>query len=236
MNAEARSALIERLGRSQHEITVGYVNRQLFETLRDEIVAQRPESDGTWLNSYQAMYAQSQVMLIRRLADSHRDKPDSIWWIIERIRRTPALASRTALIDMVVERRDGNPEPFILDIVNHDFDRLAGLGETPSDDAMVELQDRLRSAADQVVAYADRNIAHLDPRGPKHNLTFSELHQALDDIAAIANDVSVLLISSTTMFDLVAVEPIWTECFRPGLFPTPIQVAMWSSELGQSFS
>lgn len=236
MNAEARSALIERLGRCQHEITVGYVNRQLFETLRDEIVARRPESDGTWLNSYQAMYAQSQVMLVRRLADSHRDKPDSIWWIVERIRRTPALASRGALIESIVQGRADDVDPFILNRVHRGFDRIAGPGDVPSDEAMTELQQRLRSSAKSVVAYADRHIAHLDPRGAQHTLTFGELHQALDQVAAIANDVSLLLTSSTTGFELVVIEPGWTECFRPGLFPMPMQVALWSSELGESFS
>lgn len=236
MIAEARAALIERLERCQHEITVGYVNRQLFEKLRDEIVARRPESDGTWLNSYRAMYAQSQVMLVRRLADSHRDKPDSIWWIIERIRRTPSLASRTALVNAVVEQRGGEADPVILERVHHGFDRLAGPADVPSDRRMTDLQQRLRSCAEIVIAYADRHIAHLDPRATQHDLTFDELHQSLDDVAAIANDVSLILTASTTMFDLVAIPPGWAECFRPGLFPKPIQVAVWSSQLHQSFT
>lgn len=166
-------------------------------------------------------------MAIRRFADSHKDKPDSIWWIVERIRVTPSLASRRALTDAVVAGRGGDADAFVLERVNRDFDRLAGDGDLPSTEALGQLQARLKASAKAVVAYADRRIAHLDPRGGRRSLTFTELHQALDEVAAIANVVSVLLTSSHTMFDLVTVQHDWTECFRPGLFPTPIEHAAW---------
>ena len=214
---ELRRQAIDRLGSIQHELMISFLNRQIYQAVRDEIVARRPTADGTFLNSYSGLYARAQVMVVRRLADDHQDKPDSLWWLIERIKRNPAIASRANLVDHV--RGERPDEEWLETYLTTEFSRLWGPNEHPETDRLVALQHSLVGELTKVLDFADTNVAHRDPRGPQFSVTYGEIHEALDRLAELTNSISVLFTSSSTAYDFVAIQGDWHECFRPALFP-----------------
>lgn len=98
-----RQNAIEAMARIEQELMIASLNRQLYEEVRSEVVRQHPTSDATFLNSYSGLYARSQMMAIRRLADTD-DSTDSLWQLIQRIRSNPSIASRAAVVERVRER------------------------------------------------------------------------------------------------------------------------------------
>ena len=216
------------------EIVRGYLAKQLYTEFRDEATARHPEADHTFLNSYSQNYVAAQIMRIRRLADKSQDRQESLWWIIQRIRKNRALASRSALLDAVRKRRSTHrvrsPDGPTADVdewwigdANRFFTDNYGDGDLPSDDALAALQGQLRSDLASVIAYADRELAHSDPRGPIQKVTYADVHQALDDVAEVANAVELLLTFSPTVYEPVIIQGDWQRVFRSGLFQRDIE-------------
>ena len=218
---ELRRDALNRLDGIVHELTIAMLNRQIFQAVRDELATRRPTTDATFINSYSGVYARAQVMVVRRLADDHHDEPDSLWWLIQRIKRNPGIASRQLLIERVrSERRD---EIWLDDALRHEYARMWGTGDVPNEAQLTALQTTITDELAKVLDYADKNVAHRDPRGPMFTLTYSDLHAALDRLAELVNLVCVMLKSEHTMYDDIIIEGDWHECFRPGLFPIPIE-------------
>ena len=68
-----RSALVEQLDGVERELMVAHLDRMIWNEMRHEIASRFPNADGTFLSSPSRMYAQSQAMRVRRLADDHDD-------------------------------------------------------------------------------------------------------------------------------------------------------------------
>ncbi len=214
----------------EHEIMHAQVHKQVYCALRDEIVARRPGTDATFLNSYSYLYARGQIMMIRRLADNSRDKPQSLWWLIERTRNNPNLASRQALTDLVREQHPD--DPFFANDANRVFTEHFGDGELPSDEALESMQRQLLSQLEAVIEFADRHVAHRDPRGARQSVTYGEIHAAIDHVAAVANRLNMLLRNRAVMFEDVIFQGDWQAVFRPTLFPIDPMVYAFPDEEG----
>ena len=117
------------------------MHKRIYTELRDEIMKRRANSDATFLNSYSHLYARGQVMMIRRLADRGDDKPRSLWWVIERIRRNRALGSRSALLEPI--RQKHPHDQFFVTDADRVFSERFGEGDLPSDEPLADLQARL---------------------------------------------------------------------------------------------
>src|SRR5689334_22762133 len=56
----------------ERELVTMHRNQALWDELRDEIVAKRPNADGTWLLHYSTIYAKAQMLAIRKLSSDRR--------------------------------------------------------------------------------------------------------------------------------------------------------------------
>lgn len=223
-NTHLRAAALASLDRIEHELMVAHLNRQIYSEFRDEFVARHPEADATFFNSYAGLYARGQVMVIRRLADRHRDKPDSLWWLVERIKRNPQIASREALRQLL--RDDGH------DVDEQTMvDRLATT-ELPETDLLESLQNTLVSELVAVLAFADKHVAHRDPRGAAQSVTYGDIHTALDEVTVVANVMSRMLRGATVSYDLIAIQGDWHACFRPAMFSIGMDAYEWPDPRG----
>lgn len=215
---ELRTRALEQLAGIEHELMVAFLNRQIYVELRDEFVARFAHADATFLNSYAGLYARGQIMVVRRLADTNDDKPDSVWWALKRIRNNPAIAARRHYLELASEQHPNDAT--ITAEAEHEYTTRYGPAAVPDDATLADMQHRLVSGVvADVLAFADRRIAHRDPRGPLHEVTYLEVDEALKQVALLANEVSMLLRRSTTDYEYVWIGGDWQECFRPSLFP-----------------
>jgi len=218
--AALRDRLLASLAAINGEVKRCYLHRKIYTEFRDEIVERHPQADGTFLNSYAAVYGRAQVMAIRRLADkgTGKQRPESLWWIIERLKKNPQLANKASLVAAV---RATHPDAEKCPRFQHQLQLQYGDEEVVPDETLADMQGRLRSTVREVVAFADKHVAHRDPRGSVHAVTYGEIHAALDTVTAILNEVNVLLRSVHVEHGLLGIEGDWRAVFRPGLFPLP---------------
>jgi hypothetical protein len=226
---QLRAKLLERFDGATLELKHARLHRMLYEAIRDEIVTRYPQADGTFLNSYSQLYIRGQIMAVRRLVDTTKDRPDSLHWIIQTIRSTPQLASRAMMLEAVGSLQQ---EPDWRRIADADFTARFGASDTPSDEWLAGLQKELKLHGRLVAHYADRQVAHRDPRGRTLKLKYSEVHDALDGIAEVANSVEWLLLHSSTHYTSVLIEGDWQEPFRPALFPFPLDIYRYPDPRG----
>lgn len=218
---QLRVDLLGRIDVAQDEITRAHLHRQIFREVRDAIVAEHPAADGTFLFSYGELYAHSQAMFVRRMADRHPDRPNSLWWIAERIRRNPGVASRAIYVSAGADRYE--PDSWEHDAwvrrneVN--FTEAWGEGDSPDVDRLAHLQELLDESAREVVDFVDKRIAHTDSTTSRSfALKFDDLDAAIDSMHEIGNSLSVLL-RQTSRFDEVAIQRDWQEPLRRSLWP-----------------
>jgi|GEM_PF-4336213 len=162
------------------------------------------------------------MMVIRRLADKD-NKVESLWRLIDRIRSNPTIASRATVVDEVRERSFDD----MAHDADHELSRRYDGEDLPPDPLLAELQDSLSRELEAVVKFVDRNVAHRDPRGPLHSVTYAEIHAALDHLIEIANSVDSILRYSTMEYAMIAIQDDWQECLRPGLFPIGAGAYYW---------
>lgn len=224
MNAPAadlsnlKANILTSVAAINQEVTHAYLHRKVYTEVRDEIIARHPQADGTFINSYSALYARAQIMAIRRITDKSKET-DSLWQVIQRLRNNPKLASRSAVIDAVREQHPDDEQ--LLRDVDHYFTTQYGDGEVVADKVLAEMQTRLRSTVAEVIQFADRSVAHRDPRGAVLSVTYKEIHDGLDHVAGILKEVNMLLRFTHNAHQLLVIQGDWRDVFRPGLFPTP---------------
>jgi hypothetical protein len=228
--ARLRLELLAILDEIEHEIMYAYVYKRIYTEMRDEITERRADSDATFLNSYSHLYARGQVMMIRRLADRGDDKPRSLWWVIERIRKNPAIGSRSALLEPI--RQKHPDDQFFVTDADRVYSQRFGEGNLPSDEPLAELQARLLDELVKVIEFADRHVAHRDPRGSASLPTYAEIHAAIDHVAAIVNEINMVLRYKAVAFDDITIQGDWQAVFRPTLFPLDPSVYYWPDQPG----
>lgn len=218
--AEMRERLTAHVAEVQDEITRGHLHRQLFNEVRTAIIAEHPESDGTFLFSYGEVYAHSQALLVRRMADRSDSKPNSLWWALERVRRNPGIADRASFVSLIPKglADDSWERRTWLARNDSDFTEMWGPGSVPADERLQELQVELLEAATPVVQWVDGRVAHRDRLNKEFVVRFADIDSALDCLYRIANHLSVLLTSSSRL-DHVAIQGDWKAPLRASLWP-----------------
>lgn len=215
---DLKANILASVAAINQEVTHAYLHRKVYTEVRDEIIARHPQADGTFLNSYSAVYARAQIMAIRRITDKS-EKTGSLWQVIQRLRKNPKLASRSAVIEAVREQHPDDEQ--LLKEVDHYFTAQYGDGEVAADKILAEMQTRLRSTVAKVIQFADRSVAHRDPCGTVRPVTYKEIHDGLDHVAGILNEVNMLLRFTHNAHQLLMIQGDWRKVFRPGLFPMP---------------
>ena len=210
--ARSRADLLERLGIVEHQLMTAHLDRVIWHELRDEIVERFPDADANFLFSYRRLYTHGQAMRVRRLADQHRDKPRSLHWILAKVRDDPRLAARSLVMADLADDQSA-------DSAAAAWTERFGPGDEPDRAVISRLLDRLAADARRVTDYVDKNVAHRDTDGDRFKVTYDELERAIDDVAAIANDTSLLVRGGTVGYENTWVSGDWHEPFRPSLFP-----------------
>jgi hypothetical protein len=211
----------ENIAGLAEELNLAWIDRSVFVAVRDALV-RNPGPDATFLLSYSRVYAQSQVMLVRRLADDD-DMSRSLFALLERMKRNPAVITRTP---WVADRMAAMPEPVAGDDAlsanmqaalrahhraksDAEFTRIAGPGECLDRATLQQDQVTLRADLAAVITYADNVVAHLDPTRDEHRLTFREIHDAIDRAGEMVNRYSAFLTGSWHAFENLALPPSW---------------------------
>lgn len=201
------------------ELCEAYLHKRLYVETRDEFTAKYPEADHTFLRNYSRIYADRQIMAIRRMVDRSSDKPVSLWWVVEALLKNPEIGNRQDLLREVGQRHSG--DPYQVKEWNDYYDSCFGRDGAPSIDALKKLHTALNGESHQVSKvkeYADRNVAHKDRRGPQLSLTYADIHSALTGLAEVFNQINRLLNWSTACFCLMTVPPTWHTVFGSALF------------------
>lgn len=209
-----RAIWARRLEQVDSQLTQAYVHRDIWQALRDEIVRVNPRSDGGFLASYTRLYAESTMMTIRRMADDDPDS-DSLWSIWDRVRRNPECASRTEYME-IAAALVGSDHPDVESVRRQSdahFTESFGAGSHVDPERVSGYQRRLRHESKIVGEFVDRRIAHLDPKGVI-DLDLAVVNEAMDRVAASANDLHRLLDRTLFAYEFVAVPPGWRASLR----------------------
>jgi hypothetical protein len=166
------AAWLELLEKVNRQIHVAMLHRKLWTQVRDAVIARHPDADGTLINSYGDVYWDSQVMAVRRLADQYPDRPVSLWWLLERIRRNPEVVTRNRYVTVGAERYADEPDSWeyqrVVERHERDFTDRYGAGAHVDRARIVGWQLELKRELRAVDAHADQWIAHRDPEGAIH--------------------------------------------------------------------
>ena len=139
-------------------------------------------------------------------------KPHSLHWILAKVSDDPRLAARSVVIADLADDA-------MVESAAEAWTERFGPGDEPDRAVIAALVDRLDADARTVTAYVDKNVAHRDRDGDQFKVTYDQLERTIDDIAAIANDTSLLLRGGTVGYENTWVGADWHEPFRPSLFP-----------------
>jgi len=179
---------IERLDKINHQLVWSSVHRRIFTTVRDALIEKdrnrgRPHN-GLFIFSYADGYWDSQVMVVRRLSDRHRDHPHSLPTLIDRLRKNPHVATRDRYVGLAgddegltMNRVDGRYEP-----AEDRFTRLYGSGDVLEPTVLDRWEFEIGTASSVVAEHATTYIAHRDVNVDLSAVpvTFGVIHAALD--------------------------------------------------------
>ena len=211
-----------RLARIDSQIVHAYVHRHLWESVREQIIEVNPDADGQFLGSYTTLYAESVMMMIRRLADTD-DNSGSMWRLWDSIKRNPHCATRALYIEHAVAQVDEVDRETVRQQSDLHFTKWLGDGDHVDPDQLTDYQNRLIEDGRRVREFVDKRIAHLDHRAIRPAslaIHLREVHETMDRVSWHANQLHRLLDRRWMMHSLVAVPPTWQASLR-GLFPPP---------------
>lgn len=188
-----------------------FLDRQLFDELRNAILEQAPDQPAPWLAHYARCYLAKQGMAARRIMDK-TDDAESLWWVLHGLETSPRVLDRQRFIDAAPNQQD-----WAIAERHAEFDRLrAPDGDWINPEIITWFRLILEADADRVVDYATKAIAHTDRRGAPP-LTWLELTDTINDIGARFQEFGVVL--HATHYELLPyVEGDWQAPFRQPLF------------------
>jgi hypothetical protein len=204
----------KRYGRIQSDLVRAHFHRELFTEFRDSFQDQNPDDPLLFLSSYANVYAHAQGVGLRRCVEALRR-------LVESIKSNPGALTRAACVRRAREARDDDPDEWLLvQGREHRWDSDGNLLLTTLDDDLA----RLTRAAAKVKHWVDKTVAHMDRAisddpGTPFSLTFAELHKAQDELAEVANGISVLLTGSVMGMWEPALPADWKSPLRRGVFP-----------------
>ena len=186
-------------------------DRELFNEMRDAIVARAPDQPRAWLTHYGRLYLAKQGMAARRFMDKTPGS-ESLWWVLHGLETSPRILDRQRFLDASPNQQD-----WALAERRAEFDRLRAPDGDWIDPKIIEwFRLILEADAEQVVTYATKAIAHADRKGAPP-LTWGELSATIDDIGARFQEFGSVL--HATHYELLpVVQGDWQAPFRRWLF------------------
>jgi hypothetical protein len=221
----------DHLAKVRQQLTRAFLYQQVWTGMRDEIVRRHPQADGTFLVCMSEWYIQSQLMLVRRLAD-RMSQPDSLTNLILRIKRRPDVLTRSRFGDDWA-RTSEDPSELAHGLAVWE-DRYADTADPDHLNPRMLDEDlaRLKAELKVLTNWATKTIAHLDPKVPERVPVYGEVSEGLAVLADVFNRYENLLNQSVVAFDMVTIQGDWHAPFRPSLFPLDPGIFMWPHPAG----
>jgi hypothetical protein len=205
----------------ERELVRAHFHQLIWTEMRDAILERFPDAHVAFLVSYSRVYAEAQMVAIRRLTDERKGVA-SLAALIRDIRRRPQVITRTRF----VAQRPSDPEG-----AARTFDRV--YTARPGDETISRalLDGDLRTLASRVAdikGRVDRTIAHLDQdidktvrsrRDVTNVVTYADIRDVLAFLGDLTNRYQALLTDSTMGDWTPVIEGDWHKPFRASLFP-----------------
>lgn len=174
-------------------------------------VAERPSAFWDFLGQG---YAATQAIAIRRQADTDR-RVSSLALLIKQMRENADALTRESFVGQFDQ--DNN---LMVQRGQSGFDELAGGGDHLDPSIPSADLDTLQAAARHVRRYVDEHIAHdaAQPTVPG-NLTFGDLHDAIDAIGDVCRKYTVLLTAGWWVTWEPVMQEDWLGIFRVAWLP-----------------
>jgi hypothetical protein len=195
---------------SSAEVVWLFLDRELFETLRDAIIEHGPKDTGTWLTHYGRLYAAKQVMGARRVMDTGKHA-ESFGRILVGMEASPQVFSRSAFMAPVSDR-----DKWAQDDRRRLFEKLrAPDGDWVNPELIRLLRETLEADVEKLDTFATRVIAHPDER--RADLNWSELRVAIDVLGDTFREFGRVFRDIDYDF-LPTVQDDWQSTFQRWLF------------------
>lgn len=210
----------EWLGR---EPTVGTIHKDIIDMLAarrvwrgfNAIVAEAPlgaRKYGTFHSWFNASYARTQALAIRRQMDS-RDDVISLVRLLKQVASRPSVITRQRYLERLPSEAKSLGNGF--------FDTLVADGEEVlgRERPKRELEDLLLTTG-QIITWVNKEIAHYDPKVGEFSqgITFEAIHGAVDMIFNTMNRYQQFFFCATVHRSVLL--PPWEANFREAWLPT----------------
>ncbi len=197
------------------QVNLMHVRKEVCEELCDELDRSSGPGESQFFvrRVLRPMYAQAQVLAVRRLVDPD-GRTRSLVLLVNAMADDPEVLSRKRYL----AQYEGEGDRGGRELGERDFDAIAGTGaaHVPAD-LLEEIAEDLRDAGKQVKRYADGAVAHFDREPEESSLKWAELNDAIERISDLYTQVGSILTSS--IHDAVPyVVDDWQAPFRRALF------------------
>jgi hypothetical protein len=219
------SAWLNQLDRVKNEIFHLYHHRQIWREMRLALLEASPDEQ-VFLDHYARLYADRQVVAIRRLIDPDRGT-QSIYGLTTKLADQPSLLSRQRWVSFFEQGENATDEQWIA-MAHAQFDRTADPKRPDRVDPsiMATFAAELKEDLHGVNTYVDKVVAHMDATRTPPSLTWVELDEAIDLLGQTFKQVFLMLTASTMWTLEPQIQTDWKRPFRTPLFP-PIPEVRW---------
>jgi hypothetical protein len=210
--AERRSRLIDWLDAVYADVQQLLLNDHLFWEFQ-KVVEQNDKflsASGLFTQFIANAHAQSTAVGVRRQVKCGDDSV-SVVRLLTEIQKYPELISRAHYMNLYQ-----GSQGFHIELGQHDFDQVAGVGSTHIPAALAEQQiSRFKAIAQGLEHYVDRRVAHHDKRGLAGPLPkFSDLTDALRELEKIVVLYWRMLKGASMTTIVPVIQYDWQDIFR----------------------
>ena len=193
-------------------------HREMWKAVSEAMVERAQGTPQTWLNHYQRLYVDGQVMALRRLIRSGGKDTITLIKLMESIIKHPEPLGLERYLHRWSQQNDS---PLMLDLGRRDYEELwsDGIGNLDLDKVYRDKAE-LNRIAGKVIDFADRSVAHVVDGRPHFPLTFAELDAAIDGASEVFQRYTGL-VTTTYYAHTPVVQEDWMSTFYRPIFPAP---------------
>jgi hypothetical protein len=217
---ERHAELVAHFTRLQNQVWDMHTRKEVFEALDDEMVRRRPAESAYFIEMFRALYADAQVMLVRRLVDQGRRTDSFVRLLIGMKKAAPTVLTRARYFALYGLKPDDTSH--WARRADEDFDRWTDSPSDPhvSKGYLQRLHDDVVRDGQIVKDYVDSQVAHRSQM-PSSAITWGDLNRAIGALSGDYTRAGVLLTASHHDPE-PAIQDNWRKAFMPVLFTPPL--------------